>query len=250
MLDTNKELVYSTYLQREYGTKHMTLGAEVSFYNMIKFGQVEEVEKLKNNTSLFKLEGMGHLSDDQLKNATYHSIIGIAMIARFCIEGGLELEEAYTLSDLYIQEIDKAKTEIEVSNVYLKAMLGFAERMKKMRNTASHSLHITKCLDYIYDHLHQDLTVAILAENIDLNPTYLSTLFKKEMGVSVSDYIRTKRLDTAKNMVLYSDFSDIDIANILNFSSHSHFISLFKKQYDMTPKQYKKSYNRSTFTYI
>ena len=71
---------------------------------------------------------------------------------------------------------------------------------------------------------------------------YLSRLFKKETGVSVSAYIRSQKIDMAKNLLRFSDYSMIDIANRLSFSSQSHFIQQFREVVGMTPKKYRDEY--------
>ena len=69
--------------------------------------------------------------------------------------------------------------------------------------------------------------------------SYLSRLFKKETGDSVSAYIRLQKIEKAKNLLRYSDYSIIDIANRLSFSSQSHFIQQFRELTGITPKKYR-----------
>lgn len=72
-----------------------------------------------------------------------------------------------------------------------------------------------------------------------MSTSYLSRLFKKETGISVSDYIRRQKIDMAKNLLKYSEYSMIEIANRLSFSSQSHFIQQFREIVGMTPKKYR-----------
>ena len=64
-------------------------------------------------------------------------------------------------------------------------------------------------------------------------------MFKNETGDSVSAYIRKQKIETAKRLLKYSDYSLIDIANRLSFSSQSHFIQQFRELVGMTPKKYR-----------
>ena len=77
---------------------------------------------------------------------------------------------------------------------------------------------------------------------MNLTPAYLSALFKKQVGVTISAYIRTLRIDAAKNMLRYSDYTPIEIGNYLCFSSHSYFIRIFRQETGMTPKVYQQKY--------
>ena len=72
-----------------------------------------------------------------------------------------------------------------------------------------------------------------------MSPSYLSTLFKKEMGMSITAYIMEKKMEAARNMLKYSDYSYSEISSILAFSSQSHFIRAFKKHNGDTPRAYR-----------
>ena len=62
------------------------------------------------NMNADTMEGMGKLSSSPLQNKKYHLVILTAMITRFCIEAGLDPEQAYTLSDMHIRKIDACLT--------------------------------------------------------------------------------------------------------------------------------------------
>jgi AraC-like DNA-binding protein len=102
-------------------------------------------------------------------------------------------------------------------------------------------------IDYIYDHLHQKISLNEIAEHVHLNKTYLCGLFKKETGLTIGDYILKRKIEAAQNMLRYSDYSPVDISNYLGFSSHSHFITVFKKETHMTPRQYRTANYRVHF---
>jgi YesN/AraC family two-component response regulator len=97
-------------------------------------------------------------------------------------------------------------------------------------------------MDYIYEHLHEKITVSQLAKNAGLNSTYLSKLFIKETGENISDFITKAKVTTAENMLKFSEFSYLEIALSLGFSSQSYFISTFKKVSGMTPKEYREKH--------
>lgn len=100
------------------------------------------------------------------------------------------------------------------------------------------------CLDYIYDHLHETIRTEDLAAQTGLNRSYLSTLFKKETGFSISEYILSKRIEAAQNMLKFSEYSFAEIAAILAFSSQSHFIRVFKAHTGYTPRKYRNKFFR------
>ena len=97
-------------------------------------------------------------------------------------------------------------------------------------------------MDYIHYHLHEKITVPILAEHVHLNPTYLSELFARETGTTISQYVTDKRMEAAENMLKYSEYGFAEIARILAYRSQSHFTKVFKKHSGMTPGEYRRKY--------
>ena len=192
--------------------------------------------------------GVGMLSEDPLRNLKYHFTITVALITRFCVEGGMEMEPAYTLSDLYILKADKCSIAAEIHALHKEAVLDFTSQMNKVARSSIYSKPIIMTMDYIYDHLHLKISEEEIAEYVSLSPSYLSRLFRSEVGVTVSTYIAVKRVETAQNMLKYSDYAPVDIGNYLAFNSHSHFISIFKKYTGMTPNEFRKKYYRSTWS--
>ena len=188
------------------------------------------------------------LSEDSLRNLKYHFIVTIALITRFCVEGGMEMETAYTLSDLYILKLDKCSRAEEIHKLHSEAVLDFTNRMNRIARGTVYSKPIIMTMDYIYDHLHSKISEEDIAEYVSLSPSYLSRLFHSEVGVTISTYIAVKRVETAQNMLKYSDYAPLDISNYLAFNSHSHFISTFKKYTGMTPNEFRKKYYRSNWS--
>ena len=102
-------------------------------------------------------------------------------------------------------------------------------------------------IDYIRSHVQESLTVESIADALSLNSSYLSKLFKQEMGITLSRYIRNQKIDVACSMLRHLDESSLSIANYLGFSSQSHFIQVFKKTTGMTPEEYRRKNYHSTW---
>lgn len=96
------------------------------------------------------------------------------------------------------------------------------------------------CLDYIYSHTHYRITIREVAEYLRLSESYLSRLFKKEMGISFSQYILNLKIDKAKNLLRFSEYSIGEITYYLGFSNESHFIQTFQKRVGETPNRYRR----------
>lgn len=240
-MNVEKKLSHIEFLNREYNVSHLSYEREMAFFHSIKQGNIEEAHRLFEPLNS---EEMGKLSDDSLRNLKYHLIITVALITRCCIEGGMEMETAYNLSDIYIRSIDKCRADKEINMLHRELVDDYAQRMNIIRKQNRYPRVITICLDYIYDNLHQKITLEELSEKVNLSPSYLSKLFHKEVGLTISAYVTKKRIEAAENMLKFSDYSCLEISDYLCFSSESHFISIFKKHTGYTPKNYREHFFR------
>lgn len=246
-MDIQKKLSHVEFLNREHNLSHLSYEREMAFFQSIKLGNPDEVNRLFKPLNSGQ---MGMLSEDALRNLKYHLIITVALITRYCIEGGMEMETAYNLSDIYIQSIDKCSCEDEIHMLHRELVDDYAQRMQLLHKQSLYPKTIIVCLDYIYENLHTKITLEKLAEVAALSPTYLSRLFRKEVGITLSEYIMKKRLEAAENMLKYSSYSCIEISAYLCFSSESHFIQVFKKHTGFTPKAYRRKFFRQRSDFV
>ena len=242
MMNTKKILDYRLYVQREEDFVRADYFAEIRQYNKIRNGDVEAVSerfKIARKNFLNGKDGRGTLSQDPLRNALYHLVASAAVISRLCIDGGMDMNTSYTLSDIYINKADEAKSIDEIMDLIAEMQIDYASRMRDLMRTDVVSIHIRRTLDYIYNNLNRSLTVAELAERENLNAEYFSRLFVNETGKKVSDFITEVKMKTAQNMLAHSEYSILEISMSLGYSSQSFFSTVFKKYCGMTPKKYR-----------
>ena len=204
----------------EESIAHRPMEEEFLFYEAVSSGNLDYVQQNCRQKRFTDPKGMGVLSTNSLTNIKYHFIVATAMITRQCVEHGMEVEQM---------------------------ALDFTGKMSLLKKNTVISKSITICMDYIYNNINQRITVSDLADYTGLSPSYLSRLFKKELGISISDYICEKKIEKAENLLKYSDFSFVEIANYLAFSSQSHFIQSFKKSVGLTPKKYRDKYYHASW---
>ena len=238
-----KMFAYQTFIQRENENNHHTYDEESEIYECIRQGDKSKMQPLLD---MFVSKRTGKLSDDPLMNCRYHFVASIAVITRIAISCGVEPDACYTMSDLYIQRMDECSSVSEIKKLHEHAVSDFVEKSAAVRRNRNYSRPVRKCMDYIYENLHKRITVEELSECAELTQSYLSVLFKKETGSSISGYIRKKRIEAAQDMLKYSEYSCSEISSYLSFSSVSHFISLFRKMTGLTTNEYRKKYFRDT----
>ena len=226
---------------------HRQQNDEYMFYQQVGGGDVDAVQKNIDSHRFLDANGTGTLSKDPLQNLKYHFVVTAALVTRICTEKGMEMERAFRLSDFYIQKLDDIKTIQEISDLHSQMVMDYTVRMRDLKHNANLSKTTNECLNYIYSKVNDRITIDDLADHIGTSTSHISRLFKEELGISPSDYIRNVKLDKAKNLLRFSDYTIIDISNYLSFSSQSHFSKLFFEETGMTPKKYRETYYGTTW---
>jgi two-component system response regulator YesN len=122
---------------------------------------------------------------------------------------------------------------------WVKGMLEIA--LVQMNKVDASETIIEKIRRYIALNLDQELSRQYIADYVGLSPDYIVKLFKKETGLSVSDYILTQRIKLAKELLAKTDTTISNIALAVGFCNFSYFSTLFKKEVSMTPQEYRKT---------
>lgn len=96
-------------------------------------------------------------------------------------------------------------------------------------------------ISYIDFHYAEDLTLSFFAKMFSLNKNYLSALFKKESGITLTEYIHQVRIRRAITMINLSPLSITTIASSCGYNDVNYFIRVFKREMGVSPKQYQKA---------
>lgn len=135
--------------------------------------------------------------------------------------------------------------------LYEQAVRSVKDMMEYVRYLTEITIHYlsfakepTSVVDQIRDFLDQnyvrEITRNDLAEIVFLNPDYISRLFKKEMGVSISSYLLKKRVDTAKDLLEHTTMPINVISMHVGYSNFSYFTKIFRENTGMSPNEYRK----------
>lgn len=93
---------------------------------------------------------------------------------------------------------------------------------------------------FIQKNIYNKLTIEMIANHVNVSPNYLFKIFKSKLKVSPSSYITQIKIGLAQNLLLNSDYSIMEVASMLGFSSSQHFSQVFKKNLEVTPKDFRK----------
>ena len=130
--------------------------------------------------------------------------------------------------------------------INLKDYIGILEQ----KEYESHQIvnnKVDKIIKYICKHYAEDLTLTSIAEEFYISPFYLSKIFKRSTNLSIVEYINSLRIRHAKELLETTSAKIAEIAEIVGFSSSSHFSRTFKLLTGLSPQQYKKFYANNRY---
>ncbi|MBB6730180.1 response regulator transcription factor [Cohnella zeiphila] len=114
-------------------------------------------------------------------------------------------------------------------------------KLRELRDERTHQV-LDKLHGYIREQLDGDLSLTRLAEVANLNPTYLSVLYKQCTGHNLSDHIARLRLEKAKELLAETPLKIHEIAERVGFGTAGYFIRFFKKRLNVTPQEFRSSH--------
>ncbi len=115
----------------------------------------------------------------------------------------------------------------------------FPDALKGDRNA------VMRAVRYIEVHFGENITLADAAKSVYLSPSYLSTLFKKAMGMSFNEYLRTVRIEEARRLLAKGRHSVTDVAYAVGFDSQSYFSKVFHSTVGQSPTEYQRAAQQS-----
>lgn len=104
-----------------------------------------------------------------------------------------------------------------------------------------HNSHVSKAIKFIRQNYYRPVTMKSLVEHVCLSGEYIGRLFKKDVGVSMSAYINSLRVDKAKELLRLTDLTVSEISSKVGFHNLNYFFVLFQKHFSVSPRKYRLS---------
>lgn len=184
----------------------------------------------------------GTLAADQLRQVKNTFVVSTTLVSRAAIQGGMDTEDAFSLSDAFIQKCELLSALDQIGNLQYRMVLEFAERVERIRLGKQPTQLSMAVSNYIQHHLSEPIRAEEMARALYMSRPYLSAKFREETGETLTDFILKEKTEEAKRLLRYSDKSSTAIAAYLAFSSLSHFSRVFKKHAGLTPGEYRAKY--------
>jgi AraC-like DNA-binding protein len=163
-----------------------------------------------------------------------------ALCNREALKSGVDLFLANKISNNIKFNINKISMSSEARTMAEKILSTYAKVVRDY-TLMNHSSNIKKIILYIRKNLTNKISLDDIAGDLFITKEHLSRLFKKEMGLTISEYIINAKIEEAKTLLKETDYNVLDIAVLLNFANSSHFSNSFKKITGMAPSDYRKT---------
>ena len=218
---------------------HNTLALEEMLMDLVRRG---DTAVLKGRMAAAPAVRGGTIAPTQLRQLRNTFIVSVTLAARAAIRGGMREEEAFSLSDGFIQRVELLTDPGKIMNLQYSMILEYTEQVEKLHLGRQPTRLAADVANYVRRHLSEPISVEDMAADFFLSRPHLSAKFKQETGVTLTDYILTEKTEEAKRLLRYSDKSLSSISAYLGFSSHGHFARVFKKYSGLTPSEYRDRY--------
>ena len=213
--------------------KDYPIDLESQLITKVKIGDLPEARRILNELLAILILYENH-SVDRLK---IRIVELCSLLSRAAINRGSDTNMVLQMNDRLITAIMGSNDIYDMCYQFQENMDIFTESLFFASDQSSMS--IKKTAEYIAAHFAEDLTLAEVANEVHMNPTYLSTLFKQVTGMSFKEYLNHIRIEEAQRLLSNTSYPIMQIALSCGFSDQSYFSKVFKKQTGLTPKQYR-----------
>lgn len=204
----------------------------------IRAGNLKLLEECQNEVWPGEI---GQLADNPLRQEKNLSIVVISIACRAAIDGGVAPQKAFSMSDVFISNIERMTQVLPIQAAVVEYEREFARAVEQVKHDSEHNRYVEQAKEYVAEHIDESIRVVQIGEALGINENYLTGLFHKYEGITLQHYIRKEKVRQAKELLLYSSYSCSKIAALLCFSTQSHFSSAFKREVGMTPAKYRES---------
>lgn len=217
---------------------HNTYRTEQTLLDLIEKGDVGALDEWLKDAPAVR---PGSIAPDQLRQVKNTLIVTATLASRAAVRGGMDVEDAFSLSDAYIRKCELLQTPDRIINLQYHMVLDFTSQVSALKRHGNSSALAAAVAEYVRHHLSDPVSTEKIAEKLHFSRTWLSRKFHEETGISLSDFIRIKKTEEAQRLLRYTDKSLKEISVYLGYSSQIHFQTVFKKQLGVTPMQYRRN---------
>lgn len=239
------EIIHNVFYHEEEEENRYSYSDELKWLGAIERGELENPGDV-DLTSMFEhLYRVGVLTiQGDLKRAEYLMVVAITLASRAAIRGGADPFVAYQVSDIYLQKLSGCDNLRDMGKTGSEGVSAFNTLVRQHLESVGGNPYCEKVKTYVAHHIREKIRMKDIADHVGLSSSYLASLFQKEEGISVKQYMMQERLSLAANLLKNTDESIGTISDYLAFNSQSYFTSHFRERYGMTPTEYRQKYTK------
>ena len=216
---------------------------ENALMHAISHGQTAKAKNILSNLPLLNFKHQM----EPLQNLKVFSIVLNTLFRKAAEQGGVHPVYIDQLNNSFTRQIAVFTRSDNVIDLWNDMILKYCTLVNNY-STREYSLPIQKVIIQINLDLSADLSLKTMAEHLNVNASYLSNLFHKETGYTLTNYVNLKRMEYAAWMLTTTQFPISTIAQHCGILDDNYFTKLFKKQYNVTPTQFRDSVGMHDFS--
>ena len=221
------------------GVAHYPYELEKKLYAAMLEGDLDGIRAVSEEYGRFPVAVL--CEGNPIRSLKNMMICNCALITRVMIQAGLHHTHAYFLSDSYINTIESLHDKdslINLNSVMILDFMSVIQHSVVLQRTVSSPL-VQRAVRYIEENVYEAISLDAAAAALHANSSYLSRVFKREMGVSFTEYAHKSRMKKAEQFLTLTDVPIASIAIDLGYSSQSHFTRTFKRMVGTTPHRFR-----------
>ena len=211
--------------------------AENSLIDAVSQGLLHKAEMIFTNIKPSK--ALESRIADPLRNAKNFMIILNTLLRKAAEQGSVHPLYIDSVSSDFAKKIEALQTLDEADELFAYMVKKYCRLVNK-HSQKQYSLLIQKVITRIDADVTADLSLKTQSAFLEVNPSYLSGLFKKETGVTLTDYVNQKRIEKAKQLLTSTNMQIQTIALNCGILDVNYFTKIFKKYTKKTPNEYRK----------
>lgn len=198
------------------------------------------IHKAKALLQAFNELSFEHRVTDPLRNMKNYCVITNTILRKAAERGGLHPYYLDKISSAMARKIEATSSVDGLTSLIQEMIIEYCKMVHNF-TTKNYSKVVQDTVLYINTNLMADLSLSALAQIRHINPSYLSSLFKAEVGLTVTEYATNRRIQHAKHLLASSRLQIQTIAQHCGISDVNYFSKVFKKVTGTTPRDYRNS---------